>query len=277
MSEPVPDGRSARAQRTRQIIADAHIGLINDGELRPSAKQIAARAGVSQRALWDNFKDMESLMAGTAGRQLANQDAAFLPVARDLPLTERIDAYCAQRAGMLETVAPLARAADTQRPFSLALQENLKENLRRVRTTFEELFATELGRLPPAEREALTFAACAAADWANWQLLRDHLELAVPQARAVLHLTLTSLLGGERQTPENHAEIIRPDDRAEIIRPDDHAEIIRPDDHAEIIRPDDCADNRTDAGLENCTDAGLENCPEPTAENRGDNQRKEKS
>ncbi|MBG0740601.1 TetR/AcrR family transcriptional regulator [Paeniglutamicibacter antarcticus] len=194
MSAAAVDGRSARAQRTRQIIADAHIALINDGELRPSAKQIAARAGVSQRALWDNFKDMESLMAGTARQQLDRQDEAFISVEPDVSLPERIERYCRQRAALLESVAPLARAADLQRPFSPVLQENLRENLRRIRAAFEALFMKELAALAPGDRERFTLAACAAADWASWQLLRDQLGLGVEQAGEVLQLTLTALL-----------------------------------------------------------------------------------
>ncbi|MCZ2402010.1 TetR/AcrR family transcriptional regulator [Paenarthrobacter sp. Z7-10] len=205
MSEAPVDGRAARAQRTRQIIADAHIALINDGELRPSAKQIAARAGVSQRALWDNFKDMESLMAGTARRQLAIQDADFIPVNPDLSLAERIGRYCDQRAGMLEALAPLARAADIQRPFSPALQENLRENLQRIRMAFEALFARELEDLDSAERAELTLAACATADWANWQLLRDQLQLPRAQATAVLYRTLSALLDTHRQYAGNQS------------------------------------------------------------------------
>ncbi|WP_434612390.1 hypothetical protein [Arthrobacter sp. A5] len=38
-----------------------------------------------------------------------------------LELPERIERYCQQRAVLLEWVAPLARAADLQRPFSRAL------------------------------------------------------------------------------------------------------------------------------------------------------------
>ncbi len=137
---------------------------------------------MSQRALWDNFKDMESLMAGTARQQLDRQDEAFGSLEPGLELPERIERYCQQRAVLLESVAPLARAADLQRPFSPALQENLQENLRRIRVAFEALFAAELAPLEPGDRERLTLAACAAADWASWQLLRDQLGPSVAQA-----------------------------------------------------------------------------------------------
>lgn len=188
------DGRSARALRTRQTIAEAHIGLINDGELKPSAKQIAARAGVSQRALWDNFKDMESVMANTANRQLAEQDEAFEPIAVGLPLTERIGQYCVQRAGILESVAPLARAADIQRPFSPVLQENLRGNLKRIRAEASRLFGPELGRMETATATQVTLAICTASDWANWQLLRHYLGQSPRQGTAVMERALTSLL-----------------------------------------------------------------------------------
>ncbi|MCY0903850.1 TetR/AcrR family transcriptional regulator [Arthrobacter sp. H14-L1] len=212
MSAAAVDGRSARAQRTRQIIADAHIALINDGELRPSAKQIAGRAGVSQRALWDNFKDMESLMAGTARQQLDRQDEAFQSLEPGASLPERIERYCQQRAVLLESVAPLARAADLQRPFSPALQENLQENLRRIRAAFEALFSKELAAMEPGDRERVTLAGCTAADWASWHLLRDQLGESVQQAREVLQLTLTALLSRPAgPSPRHPGPPCRPD------------------------------------------------------------------
>lgn len=190
----VLDGRSARARRTRQIIVDAHLALIGAGELKPTAKQVTARAGVSQRTLWDNFKDMESVMAASARRQLAEQDAAFEPIPVDLPLPERIHRYCAQRAVVLEAVAPLAQAADIQRPFSLVLQENLRQNLARIRAETERLFALELDRLDPAARSRAMLALITVSDWANWQLLRRYLGQSPDQAGAVLETALTGIL-----------------------------------------------------------------------------------
>jgi TetR/AcrR family transcriptional regulator of autoinduction and epiphytic fitness len=196
------DGRTARAQRTLRIISDAHIGLINDGELKPSAKQIAARAGVSVRALWDHFKDMEAVMANTAARQLAEQDEAFEPVPAGLPLPERIAAYCRQRAAILEAIAPLARAADLQRPFSRALQQNLQENLKRIKDDVERLFEAELGGLDPAHRTRMVLSICAAADWATWKLLRDSLGQSPDEAQAVVENMLAALLDALPAGPE---------------------------------------------------------------------------
>jgi hypothetical protein len=147
---------------------------------------------------------MESVMANTAARQLAEQDEAFEPIPVVLPLTERITAYSRQRAAILEAVAPLARAADLQRPFSATLQQNLQENLKRIRDDVERLFDAELGELEPTHRARMVLSICAAADWANWKLLRDCLGLSAEEARAVVETTLAALLDRPSDGPENN-------------------------------------------------------------------------
>ncbi len=43
---PLPrDGREARAERTKKAVADALLDLVADGDLRPTSKNIAERAG----------------------------------------------------------------------------------------------------------------------------------------------------------------------------------------------------------------------------------------
>jgi len=97
---------------------------------------------------------------------------------------------------VLEALAPLARAADVQRPFSAALQENLRGNLDRIRADVERLFDAELAALDPERRTRTVLSVCAAADWATWKLLRDQLGQSPEQARAVLEHTLTAVLAG---------------------------------------------------------------------------------
>ena len=60
------DGRTARSERTRNAIVDAHLRLIHEGDLRPTAERIAKQAGVSLRALWSHFSDLEALFAARA-------------------------------------------------------------------------------------------------------------------------------------------------------------------------------------------------------------------
>src|SRR5687768_797780 len=124
MAEPPAriDGRTLRAERTRRAIVDAHLALLEEGDLKPTAERIADRAGVSLRALWTNFKDMERLFAAAGARLMERQLAEHRPVPSDLPLPQRIQAYTEQRARLLELIAPAARAARLREPFSAALR-----------------------------------------------------------------------------------------------------------------------------------------------------------
>jgi AcrR family transcriptional regulator len=68
--QPV-DGRTARGQRTRSSVVDALLALQEEGDLSPTAQQVAARAGVALRTVFGHFSDMETLWAEAGQRELA--------------------------------------------------------------------------------------------------------------------------------------------------------------------------------------------------------------
>ncbi|WP_232323995.1 TetR/AcrR family transcriptional regulator [Catenuloplanes japonicus] len=187
------DGRTARAERTRRAIVVAHYSLISEGDLKPTGERIAERAGVSLRALWTNFKDLETLFAATDQLLVARQDAAWTEIDASLPFTTRVDEFCRQRARMLEIVAPLARAATIKQPFSAQLRDNRRRHIARVRAEIETLFAHELDAAGPGRAQLLD-ALSVSTTWAGWALLRDELTLSVDEARATMSRTVTALL-----------------------------------------------------------------------------------
>ncbi|MEV0726284.1 TetR/AcrR family transcriptional regulator [Micromonospora purpureochromogenes] len=184
------DGRSARAERTRTAIVDAHLALIDEGDLRPTGERIAERAGVSLRTLWTNFKDMETLFAATGRRVSERQESMVRPISPELPLTRRIGEFSVQRARMLEALAPSARASALREPFSPQLRRNREGNIARVRGEIETVFGPELAHAGPG-REQLLDALTVASTWSAWSMMRDAMGLDVEAARA----TLTRILG----------------------------------------------------------------------------------
>src|ERR1700712_3931656 len=87
------DGPVARGERTRAAIVAAHADLLRDGVLKPTGAEVAARAGVSVRALWQNFGDLEGLLVATT-RWWQESDAALVaPIDPTLPTDQRIDSY----------------------------------------------------------------------------------------------------------------------------------------------------------------------------------------
>ncbi|MET0493050.1 MAG: TetR/AcrR family transcriptional regulator [Actinoplanes sp.] len=187
------DGRTARSERTRNAIVEAHVTLILEGDLRPTADRIAKHAGVSLRALWSHFADMEALFAASGERILEQRDSAHEPIPADLPLPARIDAYCHQRARLLEQIAPAAKASALKEPFSPALQGYRRSHVARVRTEVKTLFAREIG-----DDETLLAAVTASSMWPTWGTLRDAMGLDPDQARAALTRTVTALLTAAR-------------------------------------------------------------------------------
>ncbi|HZM75695.1 MAG TPA: TetR family transcriptional regulator [Candidatus Limnocylindrales bacterium] len=189
----MPDGRSLRAERTRAAIVDAHLALLDEGHLRTSATRIAGRAGVSVRALWLHFKDMETLYAAANARLIERQKVEHSPIRTDLPLPERIEAFCRQRSRMLEIIAPAARAAHLWQPYSPQLKRNRAMQIGRVRDEVAELFAPEL-RAAGAGRDRLLNAILVATTFNAWQMARDELGLDAAAARDIMVHTVTGLL-----------------------------------------------------------------------------------
>lgn len=187
------DGRTARAQRTRAAIVDAHLALLANGDLKPTGERIADAAGVSLRTLWTSFKDMETLFAAAGERLIERELAVYHPIDPALPTAVRVSAFCAQRTTMLEILAPAARAAVIREPFSAALRHNRTVELGRVAAELSTLFATELAAVG-ADRDELLHALLAASTFAAWSVLRDQLNLSVETARAVMVRTVAALL-----------------------------------------------------------------------------------
>ncbi|MCW2638447.1 MAG: tetr family transcriptional regulator [Dactylosporangium sp.] len=172
---------------------DALLALLAEGDLRPGAERIAERAGVSLRALWTNFADLETLYAAAGQRQLERQTELARRINPRLPLEQRVAALCRQRAQVLEFLAPVARAAQLREPFSAQLRANRARQYQIARGELAQLFKAELAEAGGRAEELLN-ALTAASTWPAWSALRDDLGLAVPAARQAMARTLYSLL-----------------------------------------------------------------------------------
>ncbi len=181
-STAVIDGRNARAQRTREAVADALLDLLQRGVLRPTATQVAAHAGVSERAVFRHFDDLESLVAAVAQQQIQRIAPQFSPLSAEGPLTGRIDSLVSRRMALYERITPVRRAALLQEPFSKVVARRLRWWRDQLRAEVAQVFAPELSSLPFAARREVLDALGAATSWSVWENLRRHARL--PRARA---------------------------------------------------------------------------------------------
>jgi TetR/AcrR family transcriptional regulator of autoinduction and epiphytic fitness len=188
------DGRNARAGRTHAALMDALLALLDEGDLKPTSGRIAARAGVSERTLFQHFPDREALFQGAALAQAERIGPLIEPLpGPEAPLEERLDAFVAQRTLVLERVSPVRRAALQLEPTSETVADWLRAVREGAAAEVARVFAPELeGR---RDSEELLHALVAAAAWPTWESLRAHQGLSPEDALATMRRMVGALLG----------------------------------------------------------------------------------
>jgi TetR/AcrR family transcriptional regulator of autoinduction and epiphytic fitness len=189
------DGRTVRAERTRQALVDALFALLDEGELRPTAERIAKRAGVSERSVFQHFPDREALFEAVARQQYERVFSGLEPIDSSRPLPERLDAFVAQRARLLEESSALRQAAILLEHDSEVVAGWLESWRRAAATEVERVFTRELERLERGERAVLLGALVSAASGSVWEGYRLHQRMSAERARAAMRLTLAALVG----------------------------------------------------------------------------------
>ena len=128
------------------------LDCLESGVLRPSAREVAERAGVSTRAVFRHFENMERLFEEAA--QIQHQR-----IFRNLPslkhggsLESRVAALVKRVTEGLERARPVRQASLLYEPFSPVIQEQQKRVRNQVRDLLQQTLGTELDNLRPAER-----------------------------------------------------------------------------------------------------------------------------
>lgn len=192
------DGRLARSERSRGAVVAALLDLLEEGEIRPTAAQIAQRAGFSLRSVFQHFESIESLFASAADLQMER----LAPLRVRIPTTgataERLAMLVARRSRLLEAITPVRRASLRVEPFSNEVRSRLEQARAAGRAEVERVFEAELAELPPNDRRELATALAAAASWSVWENMRRHQGLSVERARRVMARTLGALLADAR-------------------------------------------------------------------------------
>lgn len=185
------DGRVQRGERNREAIADAMLALLEEGEVQPTARAVAARAGVSLRTVFQHFDDMESLYAVCIERQFARNRESYEPVDPDLDFAARVDALVAERARFYERVAPVRRATLQIAHTSPVLQEALTAGAATHRRELTALFGADVAGKNRRERLA---AAEVVTSFEAWDHLRRVQGVSAAAAeRIVARLTRAAL------------------------------------------------------------------------------------
>jgi TetR/AcrR family transcriptional regulator of autoinduction and epiphytic fitness len=189
------DGRASRAARTRLAVVDALLALNEKGNLRPTAREIAAEAGVSLRSIYVHFDDVESLLVAAAVRHGEYLISLARPVPTDGPIVRRVTALVANRRTLYEAGSGVRRAALVQEPFSPALQRALEAGRKAGRAEIDNVFAPEIaaaGAGGARLRQALALIIGST----SWDVMRRYQKLTADEAEEQLRTMVLALLEG---------------------------------------------------------------------------------
>jgi AcrR family transcriptional regulator len=188
------DGRTARSARTREAVVRAVLELVRAGNTRPTAKEIAAGAGISLRSVYVHFDDLDDLFAAAGARQAEEVAHLLAPVDPELDLEARIEAVVRQRAAIWEALAPVRRAALVWASSSPQLREGARRVAHRSITDLARVFGREIDGCDGGQAAAVLEAINVAGSDSAWEVLRRERGLSVDDASAVVATTLRVLL-----------------------------------------------------------------------------------
>ena len=188
----MPDGRTMRAERNRQVVVEAFFLLLKEGVAQPTAQVVADKAGVSTSTLFRLYEDLEAIHCAVLRHRFEQLQHLMVDVPLNLPLEEKIRQLVTLRSKFYEQVAPVRRFVVGQRATSKYLAEGLEMNEGLFFQQIRRLFAAELGTIEC--REDILYSIDNLVSWESWQRLRSVQRLSVRKSKQVISSALLRLL-----------------------------------------------------------------------------------
>ncbi len=191
------DGRQSRTARSRLAICEACLDLVQEGVLQPSADQVAERAGVSRRSIFNHFADLAELYDAVVEVGMQRCAPLLERISAEEPVARRVERLALVRSRFFEATAAFRRALTAQSLVGPAADQALRVwryALRLQHQEVERLFGRELVGLSAPERAEVLEAMSAATSPAMWEYLRRGRGRSVSRARGAMQRTLASIL-----------------------------------------------------------------------------------
>lgn len=205
------DGRHARAQRTHDAVLDGLQECLEAGIPQPTAKQIAAQAGVSLRGIFRHFENLDALLLELDKREHERIASSIRPCPLDAPIEQRVTSYLRGCARIYEGTAAVRRALQASVCTSGRLARHRDRQRIIARRKVQTVFAEELSLLSPTALRERVHAISALTSWSQWEEMRSHEGLSLDRTQRLLGNQLHRLLVqpsdlGDRPTEAPTAE-----------------------------------------------------------------------
>jgi AcrR family transcriptional regulator len=190
LSEPTQaDGRRQRSVDSRTRIVQALLDLVGEGEISPSAEQVAHRAQVGLRSVFRHFKDMDSLYSEMSQVIEAEIVKTFYRPHVGVTVAERLTDLISRRAGLFERIGPFRRASTTLAHRSSFLASEQRRMTAGLRKILEDALTPEMVA-DRAKVEALDLLL----SFDCWNRLRRDQNLSPSEAEAVIGAAVARLI-----------------------------------------------------------------------------------
>jgi AcrR family transcriptional regulator len=188
------DGRLARGWRTRRLLIEALVDLVDQGAIAPSIQQIADRVGVSVRVVFLRFDGKDELILASVALQSERHRAVLFAIPAKGPAELRVQALCRQRRIYFEEITPIFQAANILGCTTDGLRQLLACDRELLRDQLAVTLAPEV-RARGSLSEELVNALERATGWDAWQALRGSQGSSVAAAERAMVFTAVHLLG----------------------------------------------------------------------------------
>lgn len=195
------DGRRQRSERTKQMIMDSYIALLRESPEIPTASQIAARAGLSTRSIFEKFDDLQTLSLATVDYAFTLGEAQAIVRNVDGDRATRLRSHVETRANTCERWLPLWRVVIANQGKLGDLKDRIRFIRRAVVKRIELMYRPELSTLGDSERRDLLIALEALIDFESWGRMREGHGLSVEAASAVWVRMIDRMLPPTPQRP----------------------------------------------------------------------------
>lgn len=188
------DGRKVRGMRNRDAVVDAILSLLGDGNLNPTAREIADRANVSLRSVFRHFEDLDSLFLAAIERQAKRTAHLYEPPVSVGTREVRTNSLVARRRKLYETIFDVRRGWMLRYYDQPRVSAILDELYRAMYSQVVALYSQDLERLSTLERRDVFDAIDAATSFDAWAHMRSHRGLSPTRSAAVVKRTVLTLL-----------------------------------------------------------------------------------
>ena len=183
------DGRRLRSDRSRQVIVESMLYLIEQGNLTPTAQQVANHAKVGIRSVFRHFEDMEAIFKTADDLWRKGLDENLQTLDAQLPLAERIQQVAEQQGTSYENNNNILKSTATRRWKSAFLQKNYAIIQTKIRTDILRSLP-EIEQLSNNKKEAIL----GILSFEYWDRLRDHQALSAEASIDLISELLQGLI-----------------------------------------------------------------------------------